>query len=599
MSKTNYKKITSLFLSFLLMVTIVLPINTFKAKAEEGQGILPAKEIKIISFTDFHGSLKPEGKNVGVAKLAGEIKKIKIQNPDTIVVSGGDNYQGSAMSNLTYGEPVSEFLKSIGLFASAVGNHEFDWGVSRIENWAKAGSFDFLASNIYDKETGKPVSWAKPYKIAEIAGKKIAFIGLTTKETEYKTKPENVKNLEFKDPNEAAKYWTDYLKDNKMADYVIALTHLGAAQDSKTGEISGEAAELAKKVSNLDGIIAGHTHMSVCGTVNNIPIVEGYYNGRTLATLTIQLDKDGKLIAINPSLDELYKRVDKLSDDEEVKGIYDKWNEKLKPILDEVIGKTDVELSHDKNLGVSLLGEWACDVMRKEAGTEIAVTNGGGLRTSIPAGNITMGKLYEVMPFDNTLVKMQLKGSDLKKVIENGIDNKNVGWIQLSGVKVYYNPQAEAGNRITSMRLLDGKKIEDDKLYSVVTNDFMADGGDGYDFKGAVNKIDTGVPIRDALVKNIKDLTANGKSIKIEYIDYLIAGEDTTPEVIQSPVKPVKTVKIVALKGLRIRAAASVSSKILGVYKNGTEVVVEGEVGNWYRVNYKGFKGYIYKKYTK
>lgn len=476
------------------------------------------KSIDVLSFNDFHGTMKPEGKNIGAAKLAGEIMKAKKKNPNTIVVSAGDIYQGSAMSNLTYGKPVSEMLKAIDLEASAIGNHEFDWGLDKIQTWAKDGDFDFLASNIYDKSTGKPVSWAKPYKIINVGGKRIGLIGIATPETAYKTKPENVKDIEFRDPIKSANEWAKYLKTGNRTDYVIALTHLGAFQDSKTLEITGEAADMAKAVKNIDAIITGHTHTTVSGYVNNIPVVQGYYNGRGLAKLSIGFNIQGKMIGIKPSVDELYKRTN-LVEDPVVKSIYEKWEKELAPILNEVIGTTDKELSHDKSKGVSLLGEWTCDVMKKTAGTQIALTNGGGLRTSIPEGDITMGRMYEVMPFDNTLVKMQLKGSDLKRVIENGIMNTAVGWIQLSGIRVYYNPGAPAGNRITSMRLLDGTPIEMDKYYSVVTNDFMATGGDAYNFSGALDVVDTGIPIRDALVNEIREI----RNLSIEYVDYLIA----------------------------------------------------------------------------
>lgn len=481
----------------------------------------PDKTVDILSFNDFHGTMKPEGKNIGAAKLAGEIQKAKSTNPDTIVVSGGDIYQGSAMSNLTYGKPVTEFLKAIGLTASAVGNHEFDWGIDRIPTWANDGGFDFLASNIYDRTTGKPVNWAKPYKIVTVGGVRIGLIGLTTPETAYKTKPDIVKDLEFRDPAECANYWAKYLKTGNRADYVIALTHLGAFQDSTTKEVTGEAADLAKNVKNVDAIISAHTHTTVSGYVNNIPVVQAYYNGRSLAKLAIGFNIQGRFVGIKPSVDELYKKT-VLAEDPEVKAIYDKWDKELGPILNEVLGTTDKELSHDKSKGVSLLGEWTCDVMKKAAGTQIAVTNGGGLRTSIPAGDITMGKLYEVMPFDNTLVKMELKGSDLKRVIENGILNTNVGWVQFSGMKVYYDPTAPAGNRITSMRLPDGTKIEADTYYTVVTNDFMATGGDGYNFSGARNMVDTGMPIRDAMVNEIRTL----QNLSVEYVEYLIPGPD-------------------------------------------------------------------------
>jgi 2',3'-cyclic-nucleotide 2'-phosphodiesterase / 3'-nucleotidase / 5'-nucleotidase len=482
----------------------------------------PAKTIDILSFNDFHGSMKQDGKNIGAAYLAGEIKKAQKANPDTLVVSAGDIYQGSSMSNLTYGEPVSEFLHSINLEASALGNHEFDWGIDKIETWAKEGKFDFLAANIYDKTTGKTVSWAKPYKVIKVGGKRIAFIGLSTPETLYKTKPEIVKDLEFRDPAESANYWAEYLKANDQADYIIALTHLGAFQDSKSKEITGEAAELAKNSTGIDAIVSGHTHTTVSGKVNGIPIVQAYYNGRSLAKLAIGFNIDGEFLGIVPSVSsDLYKKTD-LVEDPAVKAIYEKWNKELAPILEEVLGTTDKELTHSKDQGTSLLGEWVCDVMKEKAGTQISITNGGGIRTSIPAGDITMGKMYEVMPFDNTLVKMELKGSDLKRVLENGILNSNIGWVQVSGVKVYYDPAATVGKRITSMRLLDGTLVNNETYYSVVTNDFMFTGGDGYNFSGNRNAVDTGIPIRDALVEKIRAV----QNLSVQYVDYLIEGAD-------------------------------------------------------------------------
>ncbi len=483
-----------------------------------------AKSIDILSFNDFHGQLKEDGKNIGVSKLAAEINRLKGLNPNTVVVSAGDIYQGSAMSNLTYGEPVSKFLASIGITASAIGNHEFDWGSDKIAKWAKDGNFDFLASNIYDKTTGKPVAWAKPYKVVEVGGKKIGFIGIATPETAFKTKPDLVKNFDFKDPVEAGSYWTNYLKNQEKVDFVIALTHLGTFQDTKTKEITGEGADFAKAVKGIDAVITAHTHQLISGTVNGIPVVQGMYNGRALAKLSINFNLEGKLLGITPSVDELYKRVDKLSQDPAVKTIFDEYNNKLKPILDEVIATTEVDLTHDRFEGLSVMGQWSTMLMAKVTGTQIGITNGGGLRRPIAKGDITVGTMYELMPFDNTLVTMELKGSDLKRVLENGIMNQSIGWVQFYGLKVYYDKDAQAGNRITSMRLLDGTKVEMDKYYTVVTNDFMYAKGDNYDFTGARKVVDTGEPIRDAIIKELR----NTKKVSFTFEPSLIAGKDTT-----------------------------------------------------------------------
>ncbi|MCY6483288.1 5'-nucleotidase C-terminal domain-containing protein [Clostridium aestuarii] len=481
-----------------------------------------AKQIDIVSFNDFHGNLmedpREKGKNVGIAKLVAAIKKAKKENPNTIVVSGGDNYQGSAMSNLTHGAPVSEMIKSVGVTASAVGNHEFDWGLQWMNKWAKDGNFTFLASNIYYKKSGTPVEWAKSYMIVEKGGIKIGFVGLTTKETAYMTKAENVKDVEFRDIAVCAKKWADYLKSGKApegkCDVVIALTHLGSIQDQETKKITDEVVDSKLcEVKNIDAVVSSHTHKIVCGQVNGKPVVQGYYAGRALAKLSIMLDENNKVIDIVPNVDTIYHRKSELVKDKDGEAIYNKYDKELKPILGEVLGTTDKELAHDRWNGPSLLGQWVCDVMKKAAGTEIAVTNGGGLRCPIPKGDITMGKLYEVMPFDNTLFKMELKGSDLKNVIQHGIMNEKIGWIQETGVIVTYNKDG----KITSMKLEDGTPVDMNKYYTVVTNDFMFTGGDQYDFSNAKNTFNTNVPIRDELVKAVK----NAKNLSIKQVHYL------------------------------------------------------------------------------
>ncbi|MGL5244908.1 MAG: 5'-nucleotidase C-terminal domain-containing protein, partial [Sarcina sp.] len=460
--------------------------------------------VDIITINDFHGSLKPEGKNIGAAKLVGEINRLKAQYPNTMVVAGGDLFQGSAMSNLLKGEPVAKMLKELNLEFSAIGNHEFDWGRDLIPQWAEQGNFKFLASNIYDKNTGEPVHWAEPYGIKEINGKTIGFIGLATPETAYKTKPDNVADLEFKDPLESTNYWANFLRQERNVDAVIVLSHLGALQDYNSGKITGEAADLAEQATGIDAIISAHTHRFVSGVVNNIPIIQGGYNGRGIAKLEILFD--GNALNIIPSKDELYKRVNTLPEDANMKAIYEKYAQDLDPILNEVVVNVDTDLDHSRNIGVTPLGQFVTKYMAEVSNVQIGITNAGGLRKPLPAGNITVGDMWEVMPFDNTLVTMKLKGSDLKRVIEHGIMNEDIGWVQFHGLKVYYDSSKEYGNRITSMRLLDGTKVDMNKEYTVVTNDFMYAKGDNYDFTGATEVLDTGIAIRDALIDKLQPL---------------------------------------------------------------------------------------------
>lgn len=506
-------------------------------------------KINILSFNDYHGIVKEDGKNPGIAKFTAAINNFKKENANTIVVGAGDLYQGTALSNLNYGAPITDTIKEIKMAASAVGNHEFDWGIDKLANWSKDGGFPWLASNIYDKTTGKPVEWAKPYTIIEVEGLKIGFIGLATPETAYKTKPTIIENLEFRDPVAAAKEWTAKLRSGELkegkADIVIALTHLGSFQDSKTKEITGEAADLAKAKVGVDAIISGHTHQSVAGLVDGTPIVQGYYNGRAYGRLEIAYNNKTGELSIKPFNVDLASIVKTLPEDKNAKAIADKYNQASKSLLDEVLADNENTLTHDRFKGPSLLGEWVCDVMAKAAKTQIAITNGGGLRCPIEKGQITVGKLFELMPFDNTLVTMELKGSDLKKVIENGIGNEKIGWVAISGIKVKYDLKQAFGNRIYDMTLKDGTKVDMNKYYTVVTNDFMAAGGDDYNFKGAKNVVDTNLPIRDALINELKAV----KKLSVTKAGYLTEGTkpqvkpDTKPELKPAAKKVVYTVK--------------------------------------------------------
>ncbi|BEP29180.1 5'-nucleotidase C-terminal domain-containing protein [Helicovermis profundi] len=482
----------------------------------------PAHTIDIVEFNDFHGNVAEDvnswGKNIGMAKMVGEINDLKAKNPNTVVISGGDNYQGTAISNLTYGKPVNEMMKAVGTTASAVGNHEFDWGQDYLSKWSKEGNFDYLASNIYVTSTGKPVEWAKPYKIIEVDGVKIGLIGLAHPDTLTLTKAENVTGLEFRDPVKAAQEWIDFLKAGKAAegtpDVIIAVTHLDSAQNYDTKEITGSAVTLANGVTGLDGIISAHSHKTVYGKVNGVAIVQAYKYGRALGHLTITLDANNKLLNVEPTVDAVYKVKNDIIPDPSTEKVLATYEENFAPILKEVVGKTTATFTNNrKDDNVTPLGQWVCEVMANKVGVQVGIQNGGGLRRDMYAGDITMGDMYEIMPFDNALVTMDLPGKDLRAAIEHGISNPDVSNGSFSGLLVTYDPAKEFGQRIVSIKLADGTPLDDNKNYSVVVNDFMFGGGDKYDFSNATNVVNTYVPIRDVLVEAAKKGTLTPKAV--------------------------------------------------------------------------------------
>ncbi len=540
LKKVREKKFTALAVATSMIFGVATPLTTVKATENLAPENLEKKEevgakeveIPIVTFNDFHGSLAESKSDVGAAKLVGEIKRVKEENPNTVVVTGGDIYQGSAMSNLLKGEPVTAMLKEMGLEFSAVGNHEFDWGYEHIPDWAKAGEFDFLASNIYEKETGEPVEWAKPYGVVEREGKKVGFIGLATPETAYKTKPDNVAHLEFKDPVEATKTWVNYLENEEKVDAVVVLSHLGSEQNRETGEITGEIVEVAE-VPGVDAIISAHSHQRVEGKVNGVPVIQAYKNGRNLGYVNLKFDDKNELV-VTTKLDDISKRKDTLPVDKNMEDILAKFEADLAPIMNEKVTDLSVDLPHNRDTGVSPMGATVAETMRRIVDADIAITNGGGVRAPLMAGTITVGDMYTILPFDNTLVTMEMKGSDIIKVLEHGIEPDNFGWGQHAGIKLWYTPGAERGEKITSVRLADGTKLENDKYYTVVTNDFMAVGGDSYDFSAAKNVVDTNLVIRDEMANYWKE---NGIEPITDLSTLLEAGEDTTVDS-EKPEKP-------------------------------------------------------------
>ena len=505
----NTKKMSVMATSFL---TLLLSVTLF------------AKTIEVITFNDFHGSFaedtSPKGKDVGMEKFVTAVKnEVKNCNGNDIIVSAGDSYQGSAISVLTKGSPVSDMMKEIHVSASAVGNHEFDWGIDCFNEWQIDGGFPFLAANIINTKTKKPVKWAKPYIIVIRDGVKVAFIGLATIETPFATSKKNLKNIEFTDPAKAAQQWIDFLNAGKdkagKPDVIIALTHIPSYQSEPGAKITGpEINNLCNNTKGLNAVISGHSHKIVSGKINNVSIVQAYCNGRALGILKIELTNDNKLVNITPSVIEVYKNKSKLQKDKEATKILEKYLARIKK-LDQPIGRADGDLLKDENgNSISVIGAWVTKTMAEHTCSQIAVINSGGVRTGLNSGNITISEMYGLMPFDNTVVTMKLSGKDLKRVIEHSLD----GMGEFYGLKVHYDSSAVKGKQIVSMNLLNGKPIEMNKYYRVTTLDFAYNGGDRFDFAGAKDVKDTQETLRELLINSIKEK----KAIQPVKTDYLI-----------------------------------------------------------------------------
>ncbi|MFV0394845.1 MAG: 5'-nucleotidase C-terminal domain-containing protein, partial [Coprobacillaceae bacterium] len=459
--------------------------------------------VSLGSVNDIHGAVAGTSSNPGVAKFATAVKSFKTSNEHAYFLGSGDLYQGSAISNLTQGKVMNEVFKELGMTYSAVGNHEFDWGEDKLDTFMEDGAFQFLAANVTYLDGTSP-SWAQPTAMIEVGGIKVGIIGITTPNTKYQTAAENVADLEFLDPIATTIKYEEELR-NQGADSVIVLSHLGSAPEGATG-YDLEAEELAEAVPTIDGIFSAHYHLTVDKEVNGVPILQGSYNGRALSKLTLVFDNDGNLISNFGDVENLRAQIPDLADDETVNQIVAKYTEDLEPILGEKVAETPINYPHDTNISpVTDMGQLTAMMMTEIGNTEIAIINGGGIRNGFTAGDITMGTMYEIFPFDNTLVTMELTGEDLKAVIEHGIPPCDFKAGQFYGINVYYDFDDDGNPVVSKMFLLDGTEIKMDETYTVSTLDFLLTGGDKYDFSNAINAVDTMIPLRDTLVEWMKD----------------------------------------------------------------------------------------------
>lgn len=307
-----YRKIVIGFLSLLVFTFFIALYSNYRTV-----------RVEVISFNDFHGAIESQSE-VGASKFAYAIKQWS--NSNTLIVSAGDNYNGEALSNLLYGKPVSNIFKEIGVDVSAVGNHEFDWGLDKIQGWQKDMNASFVSANIF-YSNGKELF--KPYIIKEVNGIKVAFIGLTTQEARFKSDQNIVKDLNFEDPVIIAEKFTKELKGQGV-DIIILLTHIGTYKDKNSGRIHFENKNLEKltKIEGVDAIITAHYHKLVSGKVNGIPITQSLSKGKAISKMEFVLrKKDKKLKNIKLSSRILYKEKEKglLKDDKNTLNIIENY----------------------------------------------------------------------------------------------------------------------------------------------------------------------------------------------------------------------------------------------------------------------------------
>lgn len=504
-------------LSLLLAVVMVFGLMTaaFAADAD-----LAGKTV-VLHTNDVHGQVDL------YAKVAALKKDYEAKGADVILVDAGDYAQGTPYVSDSQGKTAIELMNAAGYDVVTLGNHEFDYGYANLQTIMKDAKFKVVCNIKYN---GK-LAFDASYVVETKGGLKVGFLGLTTPETSTKAHPARIKGVTFMAQNALYSFATQEAADLKAdgSDVVIALTHLGVDPESKPNR----STDLYANAKGIDFIIDGHSHTKMTEGENGEPIQSTETKLKYVGVVVI--DNATKKIESN----ELIQLDGYANEDADTKAAADAIITDVDARLGAVFAKSEVELNGKRDPGVRTqetnLGDLITDALMWYATKDgkldvpadhiVAVTNGGGIRASIKAGDITMKDINTVLPFGNTVAVVYISGEKLLESLEAATQSAPTalgGFPQIAGINLslctgaaydkqdetypggstYYGPKSI--NRVT-INSINGKPFRAKDTYAVVTNDFMAAGGDVYyAFASSPKIVDTGTPMDEALVEFIK-----------------------------------------------------------------------------------------------
>jgi 5'-nucleotidase/UDP-sugar diphosphatase len=490
----------------------------------------------------------------GVARRATKIAELMGTATNPILVDAGDQFQGSLYYTQYRGDEAAEFMPLLGYQAMAIGNHEFDDGPANLAAFIDKVGLPVLSANIYATGDSDLAGKILPFTVLDVDGEQVGVVGLTTDTTPFSSSPgDTVAFGEYVAALEPVIAELDAQGVNK----IVLLSHIGYADDQA----------LAAAIDGIDVIVGGHSHTLLSNTIEGasgpyptvvdspsgapVLIVQAESYGKYLGNLEVAFDADGvantwqgEPILLDASVEEdpdMLERVAVLA-------------QPLEELRTTVVGQSEVDLDGSRDscrFGECTMGNLIADAMlwaTQNDGTQVAIENGGGIRASLPAGDITMGGVLEVLPFGNMLATFGLKGSDLLLALENGVgraenpDNEGTGrFPQVAGIRFSWDGSKPAGERIVAaeVRGADGSysPVDPDAVYQIVSNDFNRRGGDEYTVfaENAINPYDFGAPLDQALAAYLTEFSPVNPVVEGRITRVDAAAPEATPTPTEAP----------------------------------------------------------------
>jgi 5'-nucleotidase len=492
------------------------------ASAQDGEYTL-----NILHINDFHsrfGPITDSDSNCdaetdaagecfgGIARLKTAIddKRAELDGQNVVLLDAGDQFQGSLFYTQYRSEIISEFSNDLGIELMAVGNHEFDDGPEELAALLDAVEFPIISGNTNVENEPLLEGRIPGTHVMEIGGEQIGFVSALAEDTDETCSPGD--GVEFEDVFDSLTTQVEALQAEGI-NKIIALTHVGYTIDL----------EIAANVPGIDLIVGGHSHTLLSNTDegatggyptlidgpdgNEVPVVTAYSYGKYLGDIVVTWDAEGNVISAegDPILIDA-----SVTPNEDYVARLAELEEPILELMEQVIGTTNEAIEGSREVcrvEECSMGNLVADAMLDASGADIAIQNGGGLRASIDAGEITMGEAITVLPFSNTMATVDISGADVIDALENGVSDIENGagrFPQVAGLKYSYTLANPVGERISDVLVEDESgewvPIDEEATYTIVTNNYMRGGGDGYGtFAEGDNPYDFGPPLEQVL----------------------------------------------------------------------------------------------------
>ncbi len=468
-----------------LVVFLIVSGSTCQSQSAEEDTSSGIRELTVFYTNDEHGWMVREGESGGAAEMVGQWRDTEAYTEDGsfLILSDGDMLTGPAISTWFHGESMIEVMNAMNYSAAAVGNHEFDFGEEGLLERESQANFPFLSANMRDETSGEMTAYSLPYVIIEINQIKVGLIGLTTQTADDINFPENVAGLDFIDYTTALEEVVPQAK-LEGAELLLVISHL-CRDDMET---------LAPTLANLgiSVISGGHCHEVVTETLNGVGIIESGSYLRYYGKASITFDDNTDSMT---NLELAVVTNDGTHSDSAVAQIVAEWQSRLSDDLSTVIGYIENELSRHSDPMYNLI----TDAWLWEYPADIAMTNTGGIRQNLPAGDITFETWVGILPFENFIVQLDLTGSQIMSL---------VGDLVAGGM-----------TKIPEYQLSDGTPIYPDSIYSVLTTDYIYSTFDGFSEYDPV-PYETSIHWRQPVIDYINSLHTNDEDPLENYLDY-------------------------------------------------------------------------------